>query len=781
MKLIKALLITWVFTAQAGLPPTTLSGQDSATSPTTFKFKTPYSQSTVAPSGGLIETGNENMLVDAGMESVGISAWTCTTGTCTKSGTNGDYSSGKQALKVALSAQALNVSQSVATSTGIQTQGIVGVLYKVPSAITDFQVCSLIVGAEQTCVPSANLIKDNLYHSIEIPVTMTAGSTVGIKFKTTATYTQNVFLDAAYIKQGLGTQNLYEGARLIGGAIVTGCANPWSTTSASYAQLGAQTGCSYAVFGEAVAPATNLAGLKFNSLPAGEYRWVYDGSYGNNNTGIVTSYFTGHDGTNKWREDIVELQNLAGGTGFRTSHMEATYNYSSAQNNVTLEFRGKNNAANNASVYGTTAFPGVFKLYYFPNNSTNVYSSTNGNYDWTSYTPIFTGFGTVASPECFHQRTGSNLNIKCKFTSGSTIASEARVSLPNSLTSAGVSLIPSTIIAGVAIRGTAVVNFGRNQSILVQPSVTYLNFSAITDGSTINPLTPQTASALYGNSEAISFFASIPISGWSNSNVIVGSFEKIEKCNDATNECVDILSATVATASGAHSNENKDFISSCTAANPSVCTFNSGYFTVAPRCVSGITSSYPTSGAIPNITSVSATGFTLATYNASSGLVTVGVPVDIICQKSGVDYKPKTAKVASSIGVPTVPGITTQAVDTFSINFGTTNATTACTVSPCSYLDQIGSAVISVTRSGAGSYSLNTNKTYLKLKCIGTYMNSSILVGSDNVSMSCNSCSTLPILTYSEGVAELQLDGTVPPGPPTATDVWGVLQCQGVY
>jgi hypothetical protein len=45
MKKIAFLISLMSLSLQAGLPPTTLSGQDSTTKPTTFNYKTPYSQS----------------------------------------------------------------------------------------------------------------------------------------------------------------------------------------------------------------------------------------------------------------------------------------------------------------------------------------------------------------------------------------------------------------------------------------------------------------------------------------------------------------------------------------------------------------------------------------------------------------------------------------------------------------------------------------------------------------------------------------------------------------
>lgn len=206
-RLLSAFLLTLSLATQAGLPPTTLSGQSATIKPTTFTFKTPYNQSTqISGIESMVETGSENMLVNPGFEGVASTVpngWTCTTGTCTKTTTSGEFSSGKAAMKVALSAQAMNVSQTVTTVSGIQKQGYARVIYRVPSTMTDFQICSLVDAAEQTCVPTANLVKDDTFRSIEVPLIF--GSTsAGVKFKTTSSFTANAYFDGVIVAQGLG-------------------------------------------------------------------------------------------------------------------------------------------------------------------------------------------------------------------------------------------------------------------------------------------------------------------------------------------------------------------------------------------------------------------------------------------------------------------------------------------------------------------------------------------------------------------------------------------------
>jgi hypothetical protein len=183
-------------------------------------------------------SSNGNILLNPSFEN-GKSSWTNTNGTFSVTTTSGEFSHLKSAGKIALTAQALAFSQSVTPVSGTTLQYTVGASYRVPSAVTDFQICTLIAGSEKTCVPSASLIADGLFHTIEIPEVITAGSSVGIKFKTTASYTQNIFIDNAYIRQGLGLagiqlDNVYSAQVTTTSGVVTNTnRSGWVTCSAT--------------------------------------------------------------------------------------------------------------------------------------------------------------------------------------------------------------------------------------------------------------------------------------------------------------------------------------------------------------------------------------------------------------------------------------------------------------------------------------------------------------------------------------------------------------------
>lgn len=478
MKIFKTLLITWAFTAQAGLPPTSLSGQSSSTKPTTFTFKTPYSQSTqVAGIESLIETGSENMLINPGFEGVGSTGWTCTVGTCTKTTTVGQFSSGKAALSVALTAQAMNVSQTVTTASGIQKQGFARVIYRVPATMADFQVCTLVDAAEQTCVPTANLIKDDTFRSIEIPLTF--GSTsAGIKFKTTSAYTATAYFDGAVLAQGLGLQNLMldnvYSAKVSSTGVVSNENKDWINGNC--------------VFGTPVASQYNCP------VPVGIFTLTPNCSGSAN-----SSRFAVFDQVNSTPTNIVMgVMNVASAfvsdTAFAFSCQKSGNDYLAA--------------------------------------SSNVYSQASANYDWTNTTVnVLTNVGTSPSPstvgQCKHSRDGGDLLMSCSFTAGTSIpAALGSVDLPNSLTIDTSRIIAqnTTAAAGQKV-GTLVQSVAGNIGHIVTAlgtSTSKVYFSTAVTAS--NTLVPTNSNGFISASALISIDFRVPISGWSSSNSITGSF-----------------------------------------------------------------------------------------------------------------------------------------------------------------------------------------------------------------------------------------------------------------
>ena len=133
--------------------------------------------------------------------------------------------------------------------------------------------------------------------------------------------------------------------------------------------------------------------------------------------------------------------------------------------------------------------------------------------DWQSYTPAsYQGLGTPTSVEIQYRRVGDSVEVKGKLTTGTVAAAEVRVALPSSLTSAGVSVIPTIQVAGDWYRNAASVSNGF--AVLIEPSVTYFTIGQFTNSQVV--LTKATGSGNLSSTEVQVFHAKIPISTYSS-------------------------------------------------------------------------------------------------------------------------------------------------------------------------------------------------------------------------------------------------------------------------
>ena len=769
MKLFTLFLSLFSLSLLAGLPPTTLVGTDSGESNVFFKLKVPNAQSTKLADGAIIETGNENILANPSFESSRSTtgyAWSVTGATASLDTTNQIH--GKNALSLSLSST-LNLNQSATTNVAntVGLQAVASIYVK--SSLTDVSVCSIINSVEDKCVLYNGT---NTWAKIEIPFIFGATQN-GIKVKTTSSTTGTVLVDNAFVGLSSPFQNV-NGAKLVGTVTITGCTSAWSTTSTSFADFAAQTGCVYTTSGQAQAPSTNLPAIKFSSLPAGDYLIQYEGLFGNTNNS-QQAYYQFSDGTNTSRETTSNFMAVSTGTAYALGNsMSHSISYSTSQSNITLSIKSKVSGGT-SQLYGLTTTPSVIKVWYFPPES-KIYSQASQDYGWTSYTPTFgAGMGTVTGTSCFHKRRGSNLDVSCSFVMGTPANLIYSITLPSGL------IIDSTKITTTNTITSAGQEVGTwSQNAATGKIVTAMGTSTSTlylGGISANWLTPQSSVAAF-NAIQTSINFTVPIQGWQDYGVIVGSFAGIEKCaNDY--ECTDTFSARVSS-TGVVSGENIDWINgNCSVATSNyTCTLN----TNLKDGISGLSS--PLNCVVDNdqagviighgFISNSTTAFTYQTYNSSSGAASAQATI-LTCHKSTNDYKPKTAKVASSIGVPTVPGISTSgtgnSIDYGMISFGATSSTICSTVSTnCAYLDQIGNMFNSTSGvfhgASAGNYTLNMNKTYSKFGCVGSLSGASLPFVSNQIK--CTSCNTLSFTT---------------PATTTGTngDVYGTLFCTGSY
>lgn len=436
--------------------------------------KTPYNQVSKLPdNNSLIETGNENMLVDAGMESSGVAAWTCTVGTCSKTSVSGEFSSGKQALKVVLSAQSMNVSQTVNTPSGIQKQGYFRILYRIPaSGIVTPTMTITVDSVLQTTVPSTSLIMDGTFRQIEVPLIF--GSTNVKVSLLSGSSTGTVFFDAAIVAQGLGTQNLM-------------LDNVYS------AQVSA------------------------TGVVSGESKDFINGNCAVTGTSVFTCTYT---------SNIFTVAPICTAT---ITDSNARVIWSTTQSAAQVVF---NTALSTTGVLSAQSFAinCVKSGNDYLASSANVYSQNSANYNETLYTPVTTGFGTIspATNACTHKRVLGDLEVKCSFLTGTTTNTFGTIKLPLSL-----SVDPSRLITGSNTnlqQGTMVGDFSVSSANVNGRMVTAAGTDATLvyiAGNFVGAATtaPQTStSGAIGNNLAVNISFKVPIAGWSNSSPIVGSF-----------------------------------------------------------------------------------------------------------------------------------------------------------------------------------------------------------------------------------------------------------------
>jgi len=363
----------------AGLPPTTVKGQSESSPTTTFNIQAPYyNATTTAPGTRLIESGNNNLLQNASFEHQTYSTgWTFTTGTPSAETTN--VIDGKKSAAITISSQTGDiVSQSITPSPQLSTQNLEHSIW-VKTTVTTIQVCALNSGTVVgTCQPVTG---DGVWHQYVINAIGPASGTIGINVTTSASTTGTVYIDQGYVglARNIGT---VAQAQLIGQIKVSGCSAAWNTNSTSLAAFSAQTSCSYTVLqgsGVVSAPSTNIPGIKFSSLPPGNYTLKYEGTVlAHWASASGSANFQFWDGTNTANEISWIGDANASGYYSGASGIQQTISYSSPQSNITLSVRGKASAAGvDAQIFGTTSNPGVISVYWFPTQSQQVVTQQN--------------------------------------------------------------------------------------------------------------------------------------------------------------------------------------------------------------------------------------------------------------------------------------------------------------------------------------------------------------------------------------------------------------------
>lgn len=132
---------------------------------------------------------------------------------------------------------------------------------------------------------------------------------------------------------------------------------------------------------------------------------------------------------------------------------------------------------------------------------------------WVQYTPTITGFGTPTNVSFWSRRLDNCLEVRGKFTSGTSTGVEAQVTLGYAGTNANVSS-SATIITTIQICGPAIISYAAvvAANMLIESNVGYLTFGFHTAGR--DGLTKLAGSTMLAAADICSFSAVIPVTTW---------------------------------------------------------------------------------------------------------------------------------------------------------------------------------------------------------------------------------------------------------------------------
>ena len=559
------------------------SGGDNDTPATTATIVAPNKQLTLTGTNQYrLNTGNLNELENPSFEHSTVStAWTISNATATGNTTN--KIEGKKAISLALTG-ALSLSQSstinAADKSGVQ---MVASIWVNSSDVSDLQLCSLKNGSEDKCTVAGGYVQGSGWRQLTVSFLGNSTSN-GLKLKSTDT-TGTVLVDQAYV--GLGspvvdfTPDMVYSAKISSAGTVTEENTDW---------------------------------ISGNCTGNSPYTCTF-------NTGVFSV-----------APNCVATQNTANNSGFNGNIGISSLSAASLIVRIV-----ENNNNSNISFILTCQKQGA------DYKTSKAYVASSSDYGWTLFTPTVTNLGTITPGDtCRKKKDGGDLLVECFFTNGTASSSLGSIDLPDSLSidTTRIGVNNTTAASGKHV-GVSLQNGNAGSYVAVVTatgtSTTKVYFAANISGAAA--LVPANANATHYNSQPTSISFRVPISGWQDSSVIVGSFQG---------------------------------------------------------------------------------------YNETPG---------------------------------------TSRVETFSVSYGTTNATTVCSASPC-FIDQIGNAVTSVTRGSQGIYNVNFSKTYAKIKCTVNAASGiqNVTTGTNPTGTNANSIQIITAVFGGSGVA----------------DTYGTILCQGI-
>lgn len=405
---------------------------------------------------------------------------------------------------------------------------------------------------------------------------------IGWRLRSVAANEPLIAVDDCYLGPATNISSVAQ-STLVASAFKAGTTNcSWTLTSTTFTDFGTDADCPAITIdqasgvGSVVTTDDDLPQIVINSLPPGTYKVT--ATFIGASLVATNQYFRISDGTTGRGEQDFTI----GASAAANYAMSATFTYGTAGNrtfkiqarqDTGATFLGNDNA-NRRLQFIVERLPTVADV---------VASINQGNYGWTAFTPTTQGFGTTTSNECFHARDGEDMLIRCKFTAGTPTAVEARLTLPNGLTSKSTATIPTIQNIGQWARGVASAsNYG---GILIEPGVAHVTFGAVY-AAAANPFTKLNGTGVVAAGDILNITARVPIAEWTNSQpvpVFVGGVSssyngsaRIEWARITNNGSV----------CAANDSSSSSWISSVSRPGTGRCTVNfaAGFFTSAPNC-----------------------------------------------------------------------------------------------------------------------------------------------------------------------------------------------------
>lgn len=426
--------------------------------------------------------------------------WTVTNSTATAETT--EIVEGAQSIKLALSSQTGDLLvQSVTPSIKTTGQNF-SVSCRIKTTLTTVEFCSMVNGAEsqcQTVSSGGGFVKSNLN------ITPADGVSFGVKVKAISSSTGNIYVDECYAGQA---DNIYDAP------LVTA----WTSYTPTFTGLGTVTSITtkYRRVGDSLniignftigTVAGSLASL---SLPSG---LTIDTT---KLSGASTNQYIGFGITDLATVNATkDLVLLASPSNSSTLVYMGLPDYAATGSALTP--KNGNALFVSSSVISFNATIPILGW-----SAVSAVSADQTDYGWTSWTPTFTGFGTVTSIDCKHSRVSQNMLIMCRGTAGTPTAVEAQITLPNGLTVSSTHVSSKQVVGATANTGNTSTTF--SQAVLATGGDQFLNFG--TQTSSTGSFVEANGNAVAFTSNVLAFTATVPITGWETNQrapTLVGS------------------------------------------------------------------------------------------------------------------------------------------------------------------------------------------------------------------------------------------------------------------